>query len=195
MDALANYSSSSSSSDNDDDESIQDSQKLSKATALSVSSVEDQGTERPLKKLKPSTIIDDKNENETQNLLPPPIISVSSSSNDDGTIQSNAFQQLICMPENYLQNEQLMQPPILLSKHLSNKLSTLQTKSKSSFAEHIKSQKEFGNPHLFPSIIEHFQIQWRGTNIPGKKFQRFEYIEKLSSKEEQIRMSSQHLPN
>ena len=190
MDALANYSSSTS-SDNDD-ESIHDCQDLSKATALSLSSVEDQGKERPNKKLKLSTTKVDKNEKETQNLLPHPIISPSCSSNDN-KIQPNPFQKLIFMSENYLNNEQLIPPPII-SEHLSDKLSSLQ-KSKSSFAEHIKSQKEFGNPHLFPSIIDHFQIQWRGTNIPGKNFQRFEYIEKLSSKEEQIRMSSQHVPN
>jgi hypothetical protein len=34
-----------------------------------------------------------------------------------------------------------------------------------SFAEHLKCQKEFGNPHLFPSIIEHFGIDEMESNI------------------------------
>merc|ERR1711957_288920 len=35
-----------------------------------------------------------------------------------------------------------------------------------SFANNLKSQKEFGNPHLFPSIIQQFGIDPMDSNIP-----------------------------
>ena len=78
--------------------------------------------------------------------------------------------------------------------------------SKTSFAKHLKSQKEFGNPHLFPSIISHFGIDPLGTNSimavskntsqgtastdTGKKemFAKFEYVEKIMQKEEENRI-------
>ncbi len=40
----------------------------------------------------------------------------------------------------------------------------------SSFATHLKNQKEFGNPHLFPSIIEHFGIDPLGSNCVMKLY-------------------------
>lgn len=63
-----------------------------------------------------------------------------------------------------------------------------------SFASHLKRQKEFSNPNMFPSIIEHFQIKEWGSNIPSTlwnaytDFSSFEFIEKMKDKEEEARM-------
>jgi len=63
-----------------------------------------------------------------------------------------------------------------------------------SFANHLKAQKEFGNPHLFPSIIQHFGIDPMGSNIPKSMwdpkndFAPFEYVERIVAKEEENRL-------
>ncbi len=89
------------------------------------------------------------------------------------------------------------------------------TRQVMSFARHLKGQKEFGNPHLFPSIIEHFNIDPlgsnclvsrdhinakadAGTNLNGNgiknskantyTFSRFEYVENIVQKEEENRI-------
>ena len=80
-----------------------------------------------------------------------------------------------------------------------------------SFAKHLKSQKEFGNPHLFPSIITHFGIDPLGSNCMmthsasmmnngntstsssnKQVFAKFEYVEKLAQKEEENRIRNSY---
>ena len=81
--------------------------------------------------------------------------------------------------------------------------------SSSSFARKLKSQKDFGNPYLFPSVVEHFGIEPMGSScIPnefwnakvaqsstastggkdGGDFAAFEFIERLIVKEEENRL-------
>ena len=79
-----------------------------------------------------------------------------------------------------------------------------------SFAEHLKGQKEFGNPYLFPSIIEQFGIDPMESNIgqydeeslhvlgsagvhhekPRLRLniEKFEYADRLIVKEEENRI-------
>ncbi len=58
-----------------------------------------------------------------------------------------------------------------------------------SFAAHLKSKREFGNPHLLKTIIDHFHIQPLESHI-GNKFAGFEYVDRLISVEERVRVSA-----
>jgi len=90
-------------------------------------------------------------------------------------------------------------------KQLLDTLNKLQNNGASSFARTLKSQKEFGNPHLFSEIISHFEIDplesnmrlHQGNTIEGGQekeknitFERFEYVDRLVQKEEEIRNRS-----
>ncbi|KAL9190235.1 hypothetical protein ACHAXT_007446 [Thalassiosira profunda] len=57
-----------------------------------------------------------------------------------------------------------------------------------SFAAHLKSQHEFGNPHLLKTIIDHFDISPLESHS-GNAFKRFEDIERLASAEERARIA------
>ena len=63
-----------------------------------------------------------------------------------------------------------------------------------SFASQLKRQKDFGNPHLLPSIIDHYGIYEHGSNLPKElwdpqnAFSSFEYTDQLLKKEEEIRV-------
>ena len=83
------------------------------------------------------------------------------------------------------------------------------------FATKLKSQKEFLNPHMFPSVIEHFGIDPMGSNIGSKnlndasseinkqacntcfsiQFGKFEYIDRLRVKEEENRIRAAQQQN
>ena len=56
----------------------------------------------------------------------------------------------------------------------------------SSFASHLKSKQEFGNPHLLKGIIDHFQI----TPMDAKKFKPFEFFDRLQVSEEKARIAA-----
>eukprot|EP00978_Attheya_sp_CCMP212_P028426 scaffold98053_cov34-Attheya_sp.AAC.2 len=60
------------------------------------------------------------------------------------------------------------------------------------FATHLKSQKDFGNPHMFPSVISHFGIEAHGSNLDTTimvdAFDDFEYANRLVTAEEQARI-------
>ena len=77
------------------------------------------------------------------------------------------------------------------------------------FATKLKSQKDFLNPHMFPSVIEHFGIDPMESNIGSEnlddasseiinkqacdscisfQFGKFEYIDRLRVKEEENRI-------
>jgi len=70
------------------------------------------------------------------------------------------------------------------------------TVERNSFGSHLKNQKEFGNPNLFPTIIQHFGIDPMGSNLPSglwdpkNDFEPFEYVERLVSREEENRIRS-----
>mmetsp|Transcript_6227 Transcript_6227/g.9838 ORF Transcript_6227/g.9838 Transcript_6227/m.9838 type:complete len:280 (+) Transcript_6227:128-967(+) len=63
------------------------------------------------------------------------------------------------------------------------------TSSASSFAAHLKSQKEFGNPHLLKSIIEHYSLTPLESHV-GNSFNGFEYVDRLMSAEEKARIAA-----
>lgn len=63
------------------------------------------------------------------------------------------------------------------------------TASAPSFAAHLKSQKEFGNPHLLKSIIEHYSLNPLESHAGGS-FSRFEYADRLASAEERARIAA-----
>ena len=56
-----------------------------------------------------------------------------------------------------------------------------------SFASHLKSKHEFGNPHLLKDIIDHFQI----TSYDSKQqFKPFEFYDRLQISEEKARIAA-----
>ena len=58
----------------------------------------------------------------------------------------------------------------------------------SSFSAHLKSQREFGNPHLLKTIIDHFQIHPLRSH-GGTSFKGFEYADRLMAAEERARIA------
>ena len=58
----------------------------------------------------------------------------------------------------------------------------------SSFSAHLKSQREFGNPHLIKMIIDHFQIHPLRSH-GGNSFKGFEYADRLMAAEEGARIA------
>lgn len=58
--------------------------------------------------------------------------------------------------------------------------------SSSSFAAHLKSKQEFGNPHLLKDVIDHFQI----TPLDSKQFKPFEFFDRLQIAEEKARIAA-----
>ena len=81
-------------------------------------------------------------------------------------------------------------------QQLNNKLEQLYKKfqsessssTTSSFAKHIKSNKDFGNPHLLKSVIDHYELKGLGSNI-GNSFKSFEQIDRLVVAEEKARIA------
>ena len=62
-----------------------------------------------------------------------------------------------------------------------------------SFASHLRSQHEFGNPDLFPSVVKHCGIDPMGTNVRARadwKPQDFEMVGRLVEAEERARAAS-----
>jgi len=107
--------------------------------------------------------------------LPSPRLKSSASDNNTSLLFS----------KNYLQNKlhykTTNNDPALISK-----LNQLH-ENKISFAQQLKSQKEFGNPHMFGSVIECFGIDPMESNL-GAGFEGFEYIDRLLVKEEENRV-------
>ena len=61
--------------------------------------------------------------------------------------------------------------------------------SASSFSAHLKSQREFGNPHLLETIIDHFRIRPLESHA-GNSFKGFEYADRLMAAEERARVAA-----
>ena len=70
-----------------------------------------------------------------------------------------------------------------------------------SFASHLRHQHEFGNPNLFPNVVEQFGIAAGGSNLPNKlwkascEFRDFESCERLMAAEEQARFRAANSSN
>ncbi len=142
----------------------------------------------PAKKQRLSNEID--NEEEQQGgLLPPPQLLQSTT--------KHSINAPILFRKNYLEHKRKY-TTTNQNHELCEKLNQLrqnQTSGLGSFAQQLKSQKEFGNPHMFTSIIKHFGIDPMETNIDaggggGKKsgFEAFEFVERLLVKEEENRV-------
>ena len=102
--------------------------------------------------------------------------------------QNDQQRSMILFSKNYLESKtkykQVNEDPSLIEK-----LHGLYSND-NSFAQQLKSQKEFGNPYLFPSAISHFGIEpirSHASNLESS-FQAFEYIERLLQKEEENRI-------
>ena len=52
----------------------------------------------------------------------------------------------------------------------------------------IKSNNDFGNPHLLKSVIDHYELKGLGSNI-GNSFKSFEQIDRLVIAEEKARIA------
>jgi hypothetical protein len=63
------------------------------------------------------------------------------------------------------------------------------------FSSHLKKQKDFTNPSIFPKVIDYFHIDGSGSNLPKETwdpkdtFKAFEFIEKLTASEERAARS------
>ena len=70
-----------------------------------------------------------------------------------------------------------------------------------SFASHLRHQHEFGNPNLFPNVVEQFGIAAGGSNLPNKlwkascEFRDFESCDRLMAAEEQARFRAANSSN
>ncbi len=143
-------------------------------------------------------------------VLPPP--QVMSSSNNDTVQKDNTnadvapFQSLILSTKDYtselrqtltqqLQSQtsdmsqkqkQLAEKLKLLHETFQNNTTPKNTTSISSFASHLKSRQEFGNPHLLKDIIDHFQI----TPLDSRQFKPFEFFDRLQVSEEKARIAA-----
>lgn len=58
------------------------------------------------------------------------------------------------------------------------------------FSSHLKKQKDFTNPSIFPKVMDYFHIDGTASNLPKQiwdptgSFKPFEFIEKLMASEE-----------
>ena len=70
-----------------------------------------------------------------------------------------------------------------------------------SFASHLRHQHEFGNPNLFPNVVEQFGIVAGGSNLPNElwkascEFRDFESCDRLMAAEEQARFRAANSSN
>jgi len=154
--------------------------------------------------------------------LPPPRISVSNGKDDKG----DPYSSLIVFEKDYLTKKherktksvKNQQECLSLNEKLTKMYETYYNSShinaptdyfpgkklKSSFANHLKTQKSFSDPNLFSQIAKILNIapdDAIGSNIhtshwdPRKDFAPFEYVERLLQREEDNRMreiSKQH---
>jgi len=114
------------------------------------------------------------------------------------TDKTSPFDSLVCAGKSYLDSLEMIKiqevPP-----DLKENLQALQCRfgrsEKLTFAEHIRSQKEFHNPHFFSETISHFNIDSGGSNFPSNLFGGyciFEEGDRIMKEEEQARISAAH---
>lgn len=127
---------------------------------------------------------------------------------------SSSQEQPILFAKNYLQHKltyNTSSTSTNSNSDLVEKLTRL-AQNETSFADQLKSQTEFGNPHMFHSIIDHFGIDPMENNVhsafhgnghgnqkvpaeketyvsgKSKQFENFEFLERLLVKEEENRV-------
>ena len=137
-------------------------------------------------------------------VLPPPTLLKGTPNEEKDSFQSIALSKKDYTAElrqklsRQLQTQQSQGEEIPAGKQqLNSKLQQLYDKfhaegndssSVTSFAAHIKSQHEFGNPHLLKNIIDHFEIKPLDSHV-GNSFKGFEYVDKLVAAEERARIN------
>lgn len=145
---------------------------------------------------------EDTNTANIDDVLPPPLLLAGTSNNTDDDDQ---FQSMMLFSKDYTAglrqklSQQLQNQGKDTSKEmhpLNKKLEQLHDKfhqkndassAASSFAAHLKSQHEFGNPHLLKNIIDHFSISPLESHV-GNSFKSFEYVDRLVPAEERARI-------
>ena len=86
-------------------------------------------------------------------------------------------------------------PPanVIQNLKLTRKLAALESSGKQSsvsWAQHLKSQHEFHNPHFFDNVVTHFGIEHPlQSNVPSRDFQLYEFD--LPAAEEQARIRNE----
>ena len=138
-------------------------------------------------------------------ILPPPqlLVSINTVQDDDNdiNIDTDPFQSLIVSTKDYTSElrqslaQQLQAQTCNMSekqKRLADKLKLLKeqtsSSSSSSFASHLKSKQEFGNPHLLKDVIDHFQII--PLDSSKQQFKPFEFLDRLQLSEEKARIAA-----
>lgn len=195
MDALAGYGSGSSSSSQDDATNDKTRPEISALSGL-VDYSDDEGGSNEVgdikKESEPATTSSSLSSNKkaspspkqgnkrkrswdnagTDNVLPPPPLS------------SNA--SLIQWDTDYTAEYRSPPSSVISDAALAQKLASLDSDSVS-WAQHLKSQHEFHNPHFFDSVVTHFGIQRPlDSNLQEPSYQRYEYD--LPAAEEQARI-------
>jgi hypothetical protein len=111
----------------------------------------------------------------TDDVLPPPPTSTDKS--------------LIEWENDYTASYRAPPASVIQNPQLTRKLSALESGKESSisWAQHLKSQHEFHNPHFFDNVVTHFGIQHPlQSNVPSQEFQLYEFD--LPAAEEQARI-------
>ncbi|KAL7538708.1 hypothetical protein ACHAXR_012830 [Thalassiosira sp. AJA248-18] len=148
-------------------------------------------------------------------VLPPPPLMTGTSTKDSDDGSQNCSDPMMLFQKDYtakireklaqqLQNQSQGKDASPEKQQLNKKLEQLHNKfhqnkdhaadntttsSVSSFAAHLKSQHEFGNPHLLKNIIDHFNISPLESHV-GNSFSGFEHVDRLMSAEERARIAA-----
>lgn len=114
------------------------------------------------------------------------------------TDKTSSFDSLVYAGKSYLDSLEkikIQEVPPDLKENLQTLLCRFGKAEKSTFAEHIRSQKEFHNPHFFSETISHFNIDSGGSNFPSNLFggyRTFEEGDRIMKEEEQARICAAH---
>ena len=159
--------------------------------------------------------------------LPPPKLSSAGSGTKGEAKASNAFEELIRFDKDYTVqlranitatamaqtadggkvNSEVSQKLDALYKNFYGAAAGSETTDDesgrpTSFASHLRHQHEFGNPNLFPSVVEQFRIEAGGSNMSnqlwkasGGEFRDFESCDRLMAAEEQARFRAANSNN
>ncbi|KAL7484507.1 hypothetical protein ACHAW6_010152, partial [Cyclotella cf. meneghiniana] len=152
-------------------------------------------------------------ERELPDILPPPRLLTEDARGGDAPLCCNHFQSLTMFPKDYtvqlreqlssslksqIQAKELPKEQQDLREKLDKMFNTFQQHESisrnsgvvpKSFADHLKGQHEFGNPHLLKDIIDHFQINPLESNM-NNSFKSFEYVDRLVAAEERSRIAA-----
>lgn len=128
-------------------------------------------------------------------VLPPPTLLLSTSATDDHPFQSlTLFKKdhttdLRVKIAQQLQSQQTLQDNAEASSaniQLNTLRENFSSSSTKSFANHLKSQHDFGNPYLLKNVIDHFGINPLESHV-GNTFKSFEQVHRLIQAEERVR--------